>query len=336
MKLSEIRSLVRILVGKPDDSQITDTDLDTKINEYYREHFPLQANVDLLRGWFTQATSPTDSGEYTASTDVLELDNPVTVSGTKITFYRNKETFFDEHPKKTDTAYLVTDPSLAIGSTNKAHVANSAFTYVIQGDSYPKAAAETALSGDDIPTGKYGAWRFEIDTDGTISVVEANDNVTGYDTAALAIAGLSNESSEKACMGFVTAVDSSAVFVPGTTELDTVTATYTDGFHSDRNTPTDVLLYAGILYVGPRPDDIYQIKAPKIIKPTALSGDGDEPLDTRWGRAIAYGTAILIKGDDVDAEAVGKLVTIFTPLMTLINRKSVIQTNKIRRAEASF
>ena len=336
MKLSEIRSLVRILTGKPSTSQITDTVLDTKINEYYQEHFPLQAKVDLLQGWFTQATSPTDSGEYTVSTDVLELDNPVTVNGTKITFYRNKETFFDLHPKKADTAYLVTDPSLAIGSSNKAHVANSAFTYVIQGDSYPKAAAETALSGDDIPTGKYGAWRLEIDTDGTISIVEADDNVTGYDTAALAVAGLSNESSEKACMGFVTVVNSSAVFVPGTTELDTVTATYTDGFHSDRDTPTDVLLYGGILYAGPRPDDIYQIKAPKIIKPTALSGDDDELLDTRWSRAIGYGTAILILGDENRTEEVGKLTIIFKPLMTLINRKSVIQTSKIRRAEASF
>lgn len=121
---------------------------------------------------------------------------------------------------------------LEIGTT-KPNVANAAFQYNIAGVVYSKAAnaVGTALSGDNIPTGQYGAWRLEINAAGAISVVEATGNATGYATAELAAAGLPAVTSGAVSMGVVTASKSDGAFAPGTTDLDAANTTvaYTDG-----------------------------------------------------------------------------------------------------------
>lgn len=128
--------------------------------------------------------------------------------------------------------FVTSLPGLGIGSTAQ-NVANVAFTYKIGDVIYSKAAvtAGTALSGDDIPESTYGAWRLEIGADGTVDIIEAAANATGYASAALAIAGLPALSANHASMGTVTAISTSGVFDPGTTALSDADTTdvYTDG-----------------------------------------------------------------------------------------------------------
>ena len=128
--------------------------------------------------------------------------------------------------------YMVSKPGLAIGSTATA-VSNVAFDYQIGGVQYSKAAvaAGTAPGDDVIPQSTYGAVAFDIGADGTIDVVEADDNSTGYASAALAIAGCDDPAADHARMGYVTATKSDGAFTFGTTDLDAanVTAAYTDG-----------------------------------------------------------------------------------------------------------
>lgn len=128
--------------------------------------------------------------------------------------------------------YLVSLPGLAIGSTAQ-NVSNVAFNFQVSGIQYPKAAiaAGTALAGDTIPQNLFGAFRLEIGADGTVDIVKAADNVTGYASAALALTGLPDLSDAHVEMGTVSVVNTSAAFIPGTTALDAVgvTAVYTDG-----------------------------------------------------------------------------------------------------------
>lgn len=120
---------------------------------------------------------------------------------------------------------------LAIGST-KPNVANVACSYMIAGVDYPLAAnaTGTALSGDNVPKNKYGAWALDIDAAGSITIVPAAANATGYASAALAGAGIPAMAAAKVRLGYATAINTGGVFDPGTTELDAVgvTATYVD------------------------------------------------------------------------------------------------------------
>jgi hypothetical protein len=128
--------------------------------------------------------------------------------------------------------YMVSKPGLAIGTTKTA-VSSVAFDYQITGVRYTKAAvaAGTAPGNDVIPQSTYGAVAFDIDAAGTITVVEAADNSTGYASAALAIAGCAAVATGKARMGYVTATKSDGAFTFGTTDLDAANTTvaYTDG-----------------------------------------------------------------------------------------------------------
>lgn len=121
--------------------------------------------------------------------------------------------------------------ALGIGGTAQ-NVASGAFTYHINGQQYTKAAvtAGTALSGATVPDLLYGAWALEINAAGTIAIVEAAANATGYASSALALAGIPAQTADKARLGTVTILNAGATFIPGTTALDagTVTDAYAD------------------------------------------------------------------------------------------------------------
>lgn len=127
--------------------------------------------------------------------------------------------------------FNVSLPGLLIGSTATA-VANVAFDYIVAGIRYSKAAvaAGTAPGNDVIPQSTYGAVALDVNAAGTISVVEAAANATGYASAALAIAGIAAVATGKARMGTVTVTKSDGAFTFGTTDLDAanVTTVYTD------------------------------------------------------------------------------------------------------------
>ena len=123
---------------------------------------------------------------------------------------------------------ILVSPALAIGSTNTA-VASGAFTFDIAGTGYAKAAvaAGTAPGDDVIPANLTGAVAFDIGADGTIDVVEATNNATGYATAALAVAGLAAAEAAHLRMGYVTASMANAEFTFGTTALNAANSTVT-------------------------------------------------------------------------------------------------------------
>ncbi len=133
---------------------------------------------------------------------------------------------------KVKGSYPVTRTGLAIGTTD-TNVANDAFDYTSIGVQYSSAAvaAGTAPGNDVVPISTYGAVAFDIDAAGTITAVEAADNVTGYASAALAVAGIDAPAAGSARMGTVTATKSDGAFTFGTTALDAANTTvaYTDG-----------------------------------------------------------------------------------------------------------
>ena len=122
--------------------------------------------------------------------------------------------------KASFTAGLISNPTLAIGSTVQ-NVSNVAFFYMIAGTIYAKVADAVGVApgNDVIPQNKYGAVALDIGVNGTIDVIEAANNATGYDSAVLAVAGLAAVEASHVRMGTVTAMDTDGTFTFGTTSL---------------------------------------------------------------------------------------------------------------------
>lgn len=126
---------------------------------------------------------------------------------------------------------VLEEANLAIGSTT-TNIATGAFTYSIDGGTLSKGAvaAGTAPGTNVIPLGKYGAVALDIGTDGTIDVIAAADNATGYTSAADAVLGIADPASGHVRIGHVTVTKSDGAFTFGTTALNAanVTTVYTD------------------------------------------------------------------------------------------------------------
>lgn len=326
--LAEIRAAFRKYTGRTTTSQISDSDVNDLVNDYYVNHFPSDAKVDEFDTFYTQALSATDDGVYSIPQSVARFDDPVTINGAQICFYRDRELFFSDYPDyryhrhfrsitttnntlygKYEDEQYITEPGLVIGSSDSKKVENVAFDYSIDNFSYSVASKESDLTGSAVPQGKYGAWSLKVDENGDITVAEATQNSVGYLTPRLALEALGSSDSDSAYMGYVTAIKSDGAFTPATTALDAanVTATFTDGMFERRTTPVSALLYGQNLYVWPKPNDIYQFKALQISKrPTALASDSDAVADPKHGPAIALGAANIFlltnDGDDIVQE----------------------------------
>ena len=308
---AEIITRWREDTGRTQTTDISDSDVLDLINDYYVNQFPSDAEVDEFNIFFTQALSATDTGVYSLSQDVDRLDDPITINGREIVLYRDRELFFSTHDhhhflhrrfsgaRTTLTGQFmdeqfITDPGLAIGVGDTAKVLHAAFDYEIQSKSYSKATSEVSLTGNAVPAGKFGAWSLRVATDGTVTVTAAGSNGTGHLTPRIALDALGTSDGSTAYMGYVTVMKSDGVFTPDTTDLDAanVTATFTDGQFENRGEPTAALLYGQDLYVRPKANDIYQLKALQIAdRPTALALD-TAPADLKHGPAIARGAAI--------------------------------------------
>ena len=326
---TEIRQKYRDLTGLKSTSQRSDALCLDDLNDYYQNHFPIECALERFEADFVQELLVSDDGDYLIDESYLELKPPYTIDNFPVQLFSNKTQFDAHFPLETDPVNL-TDPALVIGSSSASAVANSAFSYRIGSFSYAKAAAETELSGDTLPQNKYGAWRLEIDSGGTISIIEAN-NGTGYDSAGKAVQALQVESGDNCCMGFITVIDSDSTFIPGTTDLSAsgVTATYTDGYHSSRSIPYGLLIDRQRIWIGPKPDDIHVLKCTGVIRPDALT-TGAAPLDKIWGIAIAYGATVLRKSEDDDDEALMRLIQAKDYFLNMIKEPGLKQMSQKR------
>lgn len=290
--------------------------------------------------------SATDSGIYSVASNIDRLDDPVTINGRQIVLYRDRELFFGTHDlhhhflhghfvgarTHLHGAYkdeqFITDPTLAIGTSDTAKVKHAAFDFEIQSKSYSKASSEVALTGSAIPQSLYGAWSLKIATDGTITVAAAGDNGTGYATPRIALEALSTADAQSAYMGYVTVTKSDGAFTPGTTALNAsnVTKTFTDGKFENRAEPTSVLLFGPNLYVRPKPNDIYELEALSIAdRPTAFANDNTVPDDAKWGPVIASMSAIFFLQRNGEAAEAAEVAIVAKKYM------SSIRSDKIKR-----
>jgi len=327
--------------GRSGTGDISDDDVDSRVNDYYVNFFPEDAKVSVFDGDFTQLATATDSGEYTIDEAYVKLTEPMTVNGDPIQFFQDKNYFNKSFPVNEQ---YITAPGIAIGSSDTKAVLNAAFKYSIQGEGYAKAAAETSFSGlSTVPQNKYGAFSLKIDTDGTVTIAEADDNETGYDNPHAAIKGLASADSDSAYMGFVTVISTdSGGFVPGTTILSdsAVTDTYTDGNPAYRGPPVGALISDGKLFLGPKPDDWYEFKAAaQMTRPSAMADSDAVPGETKWGPMIALSSAIMFLagkgGQDRIVELTGGPFSLAQYLQNHVQSQKKFQTRG-RVAEPNF
>ena len=98
---------------------------------------------------------------------------------------------------------------------------------------------------------------------------------------------------------------------------------------AERGTPAAALLYNRTLYLRPKADEVFTVKASSTIKPAALTA-ATAPLNVQWGPAIAQGTAVMIKNRAKDIDAAKELAEVYQAMITVINRRDLKQGSSQR------
>lgn len=130
--LSDIKSKIRRLTGRPDTGELTEADLTNAVNQYYRNVLPLEIPADALRGFASQAVAK-GGGSYVLSPDVISVDHPVYLVGadglvTPVNLFTAPVTFFRLHPED-DTEESTPEDLLIYGRTLFLRpLADAAFT----------------------------------------------------------------------------------------------------------------------------------------------------------------------------------------------------------------
>ena len=95
-------------------------------------------------------------------------------------------------------------------------------------------------------------------------------------------------------------------------------------------------MYNRIVYLRPKADEVFTFKSACKIKPDAFEDDDSVPLNVEWGPAIAQGTAVLIKNRRRDFKGARELGAVYQGMITIINRRDLVQMTQNSRAMPRF
>ena len=105
--------------------------------------------------------------------------------------------------------------------------------------------------------------------------------------------------------------------------------TYPEDDSRDEGIPGAVLIYGPKIYIRPKADAAYTIKAAAYEKPALLTVSVN-PVSDRWGPAIAYGTAIQRLNDRGDYEETTGLAGLYQYHLNNVNRKTLARLSGVR------
>lgn len=103
--LKDIRSKTRQVTGRFSSSQLTDANLDTKINNYYVYTLPNELKLEREYTYYEFFTTP-DIREYTFPVNYVNVEPVFYIDGTPLDYYQDADVFYASHPESI-TRYLV-------------------------------------------------------------------------------------------------------------------------------------------------------------------------------------------------------------------------------------
>jgi len=294
--LTQLRSKVRELTGRLSTSDLSNSDLDDKINDFYLYVLPDEIVLPELKTFYSLTTTA-DDGDYSVPSTVFGIKKPITIdyddgSGEhRLDFWQDVDAFFDAYPDDSagGVIYNSTTQQIATGNGSmKAFSGNLSVSYVVPGSVSVTDGTET----------------FSDDGSGTLTGDAGGSGTVDYSAATYSVTFNANVS------------DGQAVYI---------TYQYTSA-----DKPNALLLYGSTIYLRPIPDATYTVKMAAIQRPTALSADSDTVTNPKWGPVIAYGTAIQMFIDAKDMSGASDLSDIYQFHLNSVDRKNLLQLANLR------
>ncbi len=304
--LAAIRKLVRQYTHSPFPSQLSDAEIDEKVNVFVLYDFPNHLRLFSLRTtleFFTQPnvgtyeTTDTDPRDplYNFKNRFVAVHEPVYMAGIQASYTQWTDAFYAQWPLTNTIANtnLVGDGTTGFfsGILNAVPVMQGSVTITALD------ATGTAMILIDYPTGNVNGY-FAPPNDPQ-DILPSPYGAINYITGAF------------------------SVNFPNATAVGSVITAETIPYQPGK--PLSMLYYDNIFTIRPIPDTVYSITIQVDARPTELLDASAIPDLEQWFQFIAIGASKKIFETRMDMDSVALIMPLYREQMNLVNRASLEQ-----------
>jgi hypothetical protein len=328
-KLSKIKTKVRRLTGRPSANQLSESDLQDYINEFYQNDLMALLNLKEQEDYFTFATLK-EVAEYSNEPDNYVLDGPAYVNGDIVELFKDPKCFYERfgvefQPEETIATGDGSTTNFT-GTLNESPVDVEQFvcsdgveTFVVK--AFPLISAATVASNAAITTSSVHS----LATGDTVMIrniqsgmTELNNKispVTVTSTTSFTLDDVDSSSfttyegggeivplssikivGSRGGSGKITATSGAFDITFNSAPADGASINASYGIHTT-GTPSYILFTGNKFVLRAVPDDVYQVRIAVTKRPKALTDDDNTLQNDNWGKIVAYGAAIDILSD---------------------------------------
>lgn len=290
--LSDIRQKVRKVTGRFTANEMTNTELDDRINRYYTLIFPAEVKLDAKLVFYSFVTTANQAFYDVPITLYTNFSPPATINNLKVDWYQNPTKFRQDNIESA-LQYQFSNPWTGDGVL-------SAFSTTITG--FPIFPGSLTISDDT-----------ETFRDTSTTYTESDVVLTGSAGGTATI----NYSTGTVSVTFNSVVDNGQLI-----HLNYIV------FKAGR--PTALLYFEKKFELLPPPDQAYIVKMQAYQVVTALSAATDTPDLNEWGPAIAYGTARDIFADFGENDAYQQTTVLYKEQIDYILTRTEQDLSNVR------
>lgn len=361
-KLSEIRSKVRKLTGRPSVNQISDNEVDKYINRFYTQDLMALLQLDEVQSYWRFETMVNVS-DYAFRKQDYALEGPVYINGEPADLSRDPTTFHAKHPmlfstresagtgdgatttftgtlSKTtvnaeniifddDSEALRVKPRGKITAVSKASpavVTTEEAHGLTNGDTVKimdMRAGMTELDNVQTTITSVTTTTFQLDNIDSSSFTTYTSGGTVYPVSVALLEG------DQGGSGRVTLSSGAFSITFNTAPADGQALVASYEFSSAAR-PIAALAYDNQLHFHPVPDGSYQVQVSVRGRPAPLVADSDALASDAWGKLVAYGAAVDLLNDHGQQEGAALIERQFRVQQLLAQRKSLINRSDER------
>jgi hypothetical protein len=303
--LARIRTKVRRLTASPSPAQLTDSQIDDQVNNFYFFDLPEELRLWNLREEYNFYTDPNVDAYPFPRNEYINMYQPVYIGGYQSFYSQSREQFFRIYPQ----LEFSEDVSTGDGVTTE-YTFNVSNTPVMRAYQYlPDATifsrffvSYTDASGVSVIARDNGVGGF-IDEAGTTALTGSIDYETGTITA----------------LTFLAAPPSGA----------TIVAQYV-AYQASR--PQALLYYSSTMFLRPIPDKAYKVAFDVLKQPTFLLQNDSNPALQEWWQILSFGAAKRVLEERQDMTSLANIMPMYKAEEAKILRRTTQQLAQERTA----
>lgn len=294
----DIREKVRLITGRLSVDQMSNNELNTRINNYLHYEFPAEFKLDTNIVPYNFYTVK-DQQKYPVPENFTNFIAPAFINGLDYSYYGGPFSGAYNNSFAGPQLNYYYDPSFyyqAVGEYyNRSvwRIGDGVTTVFTQPDQTTKMLPGSVFVTDNVET-------FIDNGDETMT---SNLGATGY-------------------VNYQT----SALYIPFTNPPADGAQIWLTYVQYQAGMPQQVLNYDGFFTVFPVPDNVYRITMTGYQMPAILLTADDTPKLQEWGPCIAYGTARDIFADYGELDRYAEITAIYRDKVKLVNRRDIQNT----------